>query len=282
MAKVEILDLSHWKRRVDHARVAAAGIRAVILKASDGATFGDPFFAYNKKKFEEVGVAVHSYHYWRFLAAPMVQVETFLTVLEGVDWIPREITRETMFEGGQMWIDAEDKKVPIQSKQASSSLKMMARGIEIDTTIAPGYYTRATYWDPRIRRSAEWAWYQLWAAHYGALIPDLPRDWIDYFLHQNSEHGKIPGINGGVDTNRLRGEDPGPDPDPDRRVRVTVHALSIREGPGVEWPVRAYAQRGDILQVYNERGRWLKVSRPDQIDMWIAAVYSRGPTIEEV
>jgi lysozyme len=58
-----VIDLSHHVRSVDWRAARAAGIAAVIHKASEGATFRDPVFASRREEARAAGLLWGSYHY---------------------------------------------------------------------------------------------------------------------------------------------------------------------------------------------------------------------------
>jgi lysozyme len=72
-----VIDLSHWQPPVDFAQAKAAGIAAVILKATQGSNWVDVTFASRLAAASDAGLLVGAYH---FLDAsePAVQVQNFL------------------------------------------------------------------------------------------------------------------------------------------------------------------------------------------------------------
>jgi lysozyme len=62
-----IIDLSSNNGHpIDYAAAKAAGVQAAIIKATDGATYVNPFYARDVSGFESVGVPVIAYHYAEF------------------------------------------------------------------------------------------------------------------------------------------------------------------------------------------------------------------------
>ena len=58
-----IIDLSHNNGTVDFVKVASVGIKAVILKATQGITYIDQNYRYNKAKAQAAGLLVGAYHF---------------------------------------------------------------------------------------------------------------------------------------------------------------------------------------------------------------------------
>lgn len=59
-----VIDLSHWEAPVDFVQAKAAGIAAVILKATQGIDFVDPTFASRVVEANAVGLLVGAYHFF--------------------------------------------------------------------------------------------------------------------------------------------------------------------------------------------------------------------------
>jgi lysozyme len=72
-----VIDISHHQRAVDWDAVRAAGIVAVIHKASEGATFRDPAYAGRRAAARAAGLLWGSYHY-AGTADAALQVEAYL------------------------------------------------------------------------------------------------------------------------------------------------------------------------------------------------------------
>jgi lysozyme len=90
-----VVDLSHWQAPVDFAQAKAAGIAAVILKATQGANWVDVTFASRYAAASSVGLLVGAYHFLDD-SEPALQVQNFLLMAEGcpvlaLDAEPNEI-----------------------------------------------------------------------------------------------------------------------------------------------------------------------------------------------
>ena len=58
-----VIDLSHWQREVDFARVRQAGIAAAILKASEGSGAVDPRYGERAAAARQAGLLLGAYHF---------------------------------------------------------------------------------------------------------------------------------------------------------------------------------------------------------------------------
>ena len=57
------IDVSNWQGYIDYRQVAASGIEVVMMKASQGTTYRDPFFDINYQNAKANGLKVGFYHY---------------------------------------------------------------------------------------------------------------------------------------------------------------------------------------------------------------------------
>ena len=81
----EGIDVSNWQGYINYKLVKESGIDIVYIKASEGATFKDPYFEYNYKNAKENGLKVGFYH---FLTATNIeqaksQAQFFASVISG-------------------------------------------------------------------------------------------------------------------------------------------------------------------------------------------------------
>jgi lysozyme len=77
-----VIDLSHWQSPVDFQKAKAAGIVAVILKATQGSRWIDATFAPRFAAATAAGLLVGAYHFLDS-SAPELQVKNFLLAAEG-------------------------------------------------------------------------------------------------------------------------------------------------------------------------------------------------------
>jgi lysozyme len=75
-----IIDLSHYNGDVDFAKIKAAGIEAVILKATQGTRLTDSKLTTNAAGARAAGLLVGAYHYG-IAGEPIAQAEYFLSAI---------------------------------------------------------------------------------------------------------------------------------------------------------------------------------------------------------
>ena len=82
---LEGLDVSHWQGVIDWKQVAGAGYDFAFAKATDGRTFKDPGFTYNREAAQFRGLAFGAYHFARPDKGPndpAMEVNQFLNVAD--------------------------------------------------------------------------------------------------------------------------------------------------------------------------------------------------------
>jgi lysozyme len=74
-----VIDLSHHNTIANPAKVVKAGVLGVIHKATQGASYVDPTFTKNRKRFTDVGMNFGAYHFGTAGSAT-AQADHFLSV----------------------------------------------------------------------------------------------------------------------------------------------------------------------------------------------------------
>ena len=184
-----VLDLSHWQARVDFAAVKAAGIAAVVLKATQGMSWVDPAFVARVRDASIAGLLVGAYHFCDG-SKPAIQAEHFLRVAGA---LPVSA------------LDIEANSVPGESATPEIGAEIAAR-VQIATGRAPMIYIGR--WGPSgtgaglpnkiLGRSP------LWLPEYGD-NPVVPAGWRCWTLWQYTAAGTIAGVDGPVDRSRFAG-----------------------------------------------------------------------------
>lgn len=77
------IDVSHHQGRIHWEEVAKEKIDFVYIKATEGATYIDPYFHYNMKGATDVGFLVGAYYYFRMTSSALEQFDNFKSTLKG-------------------------------------------------------------------------------------------------------------------------------------------------------------------------------------------------------
>jgi lysozyme len=72
------IDVSNHQGQISWSRVAADGVRFAYVKATEGKTFVDPYFANNWAAASAAGVRVGAYHFFSLCSSGQEQADAFL------------------------------------------------------------------------------------------------------------------------------------------------------------------------------------------------------------
>jgi len=185
-----VIDLYHGdKLSVDFSVVKAAGIAAVILKATQGSGFVDPTFAPRVADARAAGMLVGAYHFMDG-TSPVEQMSHFLSIVGNTDNV-------------LLALDFEPNEV---SQASVTQLASAINAVKAVTGRVPVLYTNrymVTTPNPILLQCP------LWLAEYGS-NPVCPPGWSGWHLWQHtdgqigSDPKSVPGI-GPCDRSRFAG-----------------------------------------------------------------------------
>lgn len=198
---LEGIDVSVWQGTIDWPRVAGAGKRFAIVRASAGSLTADTRYAANRTGARSAGIPVGAYHFAnpdRAANDALNEANWFLAnaSISSGDLIPAldvEVTNGLSVAEMQAWVATWLERV---------------RSV---TGVRPMIYTSPSFWASAMgdtRQFADAGYTVLWIAHWGAASPSVPaanwggRSWTFW---QYSSTGSVPGIVGDVDLDRFRG-----------------------------------------------------------------------------
>jgi lysozyme len=188
------IDVSYYQGKPDWKQVAASGVKFAIARINDGG-FIDPEFDRNWKTIREVGMVRGSYQFFRSTKDPIMQADLVINKigkLEPGDLPP--VLDVELTDGA----DANTMATKIQQWVAHVEKAIKRR---------PIVYTGSYFWNGNVKSTA-FADYPLWIAHYTSeKCPNLPSAWKAWAMWQYSSTGKVAGISGNVDMNRLNGDE---------------------------------------------------------------------------
>jgi lysozyme len=216
---VSCIDISHWQGFPNFAKVRAAGVVAMIHKATEGTSFVDPNRATNISNATKAGIKCCTYHWLSPGSDPKKQIAHYIDI---VDPVP----------GERMVIDYEETGCKLdQLKAAVQALLDDPRDFQV--TVYSGHLLKEQLGSEHDAFLADNT--DLWLAQYTRGTPTWPSNtYATWTLWQYSETGTIDGISGSkVDLNRFDGNDdelvrwispqsirPPKPIDPDREVSV--------------------------------------------------------------
>ena len=187
-----VIDISHHNTVTSFADLYLSGIRGVIHKASEGATFVDKTYAKRRKDALAAGLLWSAYHF-ADNSTVANQVSNFLRSAQ-----PDENTA--------LALDWEDKGARTMTlAQAKEFLQLVFDRTGQRPMVYGGNTIKEALGG---RPDAFLNRHRLWLCQYGDKAV-CPPGWDDYFLWQYTEHGRIAGMaaDGNVDLNVFNGTD---------------------------------------------------------------------------
>lgn len=239
------IDVHGAKGAINWPQVRAAGFEFAFLKATEGRTFDDERFAFNRRAAKAAGLAVGGYHFARpdnntaaaeathFLRICQVQPGELLPVL---DWEHPPATADWALQ--------------------------YLRAVETAIGAPPILYTFPDF----LRRTGSHealSRYPLWFASYGPNDGNVhgvnPPSQFRLVVHQFTSRGRVPGVGGDVDLNLLKLD--------------SLKPLLYKRGErwGGEFALFAGERRVSVGMFRDEDGR---VTR--EASTWIEAVRAEG------
>jgi lysozyme len=191
MSDVACIDISHHQDFPDFTKVKAAGVIAMIHKATEGSSYVDPNRGRNCKNAIDAGIAVATYHWLSPDSDPAKQMQFYLDTVQPV-------------EGERVVIDYEEDGCTLDDlHEAVTALMADPRGLKI--AVYSGHLLKEQLGDDHDGLLADNT--DLWLAQYTTGTPSWPKNtYPEWDLWQYSESGTINGISGSyVDLNRFNG-----------------------------------------------------------------------------
>lgn len=196
------IDVSHHQGQVAWPLVAQAGISFAFAKATEGAHFVDPQFAANWAGMKSAGIVRGAYHFFRPADAVDAQVENFVRAVDAIednDLPPVLDLEEAKAPEGDEWN-------AIPGEQRVPLALNWLRAVESRLGRQPIVYVRRGFVGSMLPNPGPLAQYPLWVAHYTAeAAPAAPEVWPGWMFWQHSQQGRVAGITGYVDLDRLNG-----------------------------------------------------------------------------
>jgi lysozyme len=193
------IDVSNHQERIDWARVNADGIEFALIKATEGVGFVDPKLRAHAAGARGAGIRHGFYHF----ARPDTHSGTTVAT----------VTRDARAEADAFLAVAFPRPGNLLPALDLETGGLGPRLLVAWTTAwlervtgrigaKPLVYTYPAFWS-LMGNTSKFASYPLWIANYGVTAPQLPDRWTSYAIWQYTSNGRVPGIPGRVDLNRL-------------------------------------------------------------------------------
>lgn len=180
------IDVSRHQGEISWKHVAKEDrVKFVYIKATEGGTYQDPRYEKNLKKARKQGLMVGSYHFLRTTSSIWLQ---FLNIMSHVEKSKQDLVPMIDVEECKNW----------SSQQLRDSLSLMVRLLENEYGKKPIIYTGQNFYKKRM--GDRFIDCPLWIARYGDVEPDIN---APYSIWQFTQSGKLKGVNGAIDLNRI-------------------------------------------------------------------------------
>lgn len=188
MPDTHIIDLSHWNTVTSFYSVRNSGVIGIIHKATEGTSYADPDYAPRMADALECGLLWGAYHFLKH-ASILEQMEHFVRTAR----LP---------PGSRACIDHEDSACRIDElREAVLTLHGLDETLQI--SVYSGHLIKEQLndeYDPVLSKTS------LWLAQYTTGEVSWPTGtWKHWSLHQFTDTGSCPGIEGACDLNRFNG-----------------------------------------------------------------------------
>jgi lysozyme len=208
------VDVSRFQGVIDWPTVASSGVRFAFVQASRGSGADcatrpdqcgpDPYFATNRLAAASVGIRVGAYH--RGFASGATAATARADALTEANIF---IAGVGSLQRGELIpvLDIESPFTGMTSGSLRTWIRVFVKRVTKKLGRKPMIYTNASSWSAT-GNTAEFAKarYPLWVAEWGVSRPTVPaNNWAGrgYWVWQYTSSGRVPGISGRVDMNRL-------------------------------------------------------------------------------
>lgn len=192
------IDVSNHQGEIDWSFVAQSGTQFAFIKATEGGTYQDKFYAQNMKNARESGVLAGPYHFFRPKGPVDLQIDNFLKTVRAAESpiLPPALDLEVPNDWGHF-------KVSERVEMVSTFLTSIKAALER----TPIVYMSASFSKDVLAEAQFLSDYPLWVAHYTpAADPWVPLPWKEWTFWQHTDKGTVNGIKGNVDLNWFNGD----------------------------------------------------------------------------
>lgn len=255
------VDVSRWQHpnggSLNWYVVKADGISFAFIKATEGGSYTNPYFADDWAATAAFGIYHGAYHFARPSRGTAAAQARYFVATAGVADQPGDLP-------------------PVLDLEDSGGLPVAALTTWVTTWLStvqeltgrvPVIYVSPNFWTERMGDSTAFSGYPLWIANYHVSEPRVPGGWSTWTFWQTTSTGRVTGISGDVDMNTFNGTsdqlaalaqvepvDPGTDPgtptpppptEPAPVDAATTTTLTVDRT--TVWPDTTVALSGQVL-----------------------------------
>lgn len=181
---------------IQWSRTRAAGAKFAFVKATEGTTYTNPYFAGDFAAIASVGMVRGTYHYARpkkGAASPVAQARHFVSV-----------TGRLNLRGDLPAVLDLERNDGLNPAALISWTKSFLSEVTRLTGRRPIIYTYPAFWRERMSNTKAFAGYPLWIATW-ASKPQLVGGWSTYTFWQYTDRAALPGMKDPVDMSVFHG-----------------------------------------------------------------------------
>lgn len=193
------MDVSGYQGNVNWSGAYANGARFAYIKATEGTTYTNPYFAQQYNGSYNVGMIRGAYHFARpNVSGGSTQADYFLA--HGGGWsndgktLPGAVDLEyNPYSGGTCY--------GLSQSSMTSWILSFSNEYHAREGVFPVIYTSTSWWSQCVGNSDFSSTNPLWVARYSSSPGTLPYAWGVYTFWQNADSGTFPG-----DQDRFNGD----------------------------------------------------------------------------
>lgn len=193
------VDVASWQHpdgsSIDWPAVKADGVSFAFVKATEGVSYTNPYFAADWAASADAGLFRGAYHFARPSAGSAAAQARYFVSEAGLADRPGDLP-------------------PVLDLEVTGGLGVTAlrawtanwlQTVESLTGRTPVIYTSPYFWERSMGDSPAFARYPLWIANYYVTQPRVPGGWSTWSFWQGRSDGRVRGIRGDVDMNAFNG-----------------------------------------------------------------------------
>ena len=193
---IEGIDISNHQTSANFAQIKASGRQFCLHKCSEANDYVDPYLRPRWDQMAAAGLKRGAYHFARPSACTSASEASFFV----------KLMKDLLDYGDVVVLDMEDERVPVGGNVSPWTLDWCARVTQA-LGVKPMIYTYPSYVPERRLTHPDLAQYFLWWASYQNPMHPVPAPWGVAAIWQYTSEGRVPGLTGNIDLNRLLSDD---------------------------------------------------------------------------
>lgn len=190
------IDVSRYQKDVDWASLPRDKVQFAFARATQGATYVDPYFATNRKGAWDAAIPFGAYHFADCTQSWRKNLDNFCMMVGTL----RDTDLPPVLD-----LENESVNASVSSAQARDWAQYWLQGCQQALGVRPLLYTSPTFLAEHANKGVGLSYYaDLWVARWSTSEPNVQStgEWAKWSIWQYGQ-GAIPGIEGAVDVNHM-------------------------------------------------------------------------------